>query len=388
MSIIGRMKPQHRVFAGFAIYAFILGQLFTRLPTVKDAMGIGEGALGLGLIGAPVGTLIALTLAPPLIERFGHKRSMIAALCAMSVFYAIAVHATGPVALFLLLVPAGLTLGTVEIIINLEADRVEATLPYRIMNRAHAFWSLGFFGAGLFGALMAQIGLSPQLHLALVVPLSGAAIWLLLSDFSAAPKRGSEMTGPSSMVARPSLAIMALVGLCLSAMVLEGGSIDWSAIYMRTIFETAPYFGGLTVATVALSQALLRYFADPVVDRFQPVPVARGMQVAMAVGVVMVFFAPNAWVALAGFAMIGAGTSALFPLAMSAAAQRTDRPSSVNVAALAQFSFVAFLLGPPLLGFVAEHIGLRWVFGLTLPLILLSAALSKGLQPDTEKRAA
>jgi len=74
------------------------------------------------------------------------------------------------------------------------------------------------------------------------------------------------------------------------------------------------------------------------------------------------------------------GTSVMFPLAMSAAAQRTDRPAATNVAALAQISFVSFLLGPPLLGFVAEHLGIRWTFGLGLPLVVLSAAVSSILR--------
>jgi len=77
----------------------------------------------------------------------------------------------------------------------------------------------------------------------------------------------------------------------------------------------------------------------------------------------------------------------MFPLAMSAAAQRTDRPSAINVAALAQFSFIAFLLGPPLLGFVAEYAGLRWTFGVILPLVLLSFLLSGKLGPAPKPQA-
>jgi MFS family permease len=77
-------------------------------------------------------------------------------------------------------------------------------------------------------------------------------------------------------------------------------------------------------------------------------------------------------VALFGFAAMGMGTSAIFPLAMSAAAQRQDRSSALNIAALAQFSFMVFLLAPPLLGYVAQHFGIRSAYGIGLPLILLS----------------
>jgi MFS family permease len=79
--------------------------------------------------------------------------------------------------------------------------------------------------------------------------------------------------------------------------------------------------------------------------------------------------------------MIGIGSSALFPLAMSAAAQQTDRPAAINVAALAQFSFTAFLLGPPLLGLIAEHFGIQWTFGVGLPLVLLGLVSVQVLGP-------
>ena len=128
----------------------------------------------------------------------------------------------------------------------------------------------------------------------------------------------------------------------------------------------------LTVVTGALAQAGMRFFADRFVERHQPVRVARALISMMGAGVVLVYAAPSMWLAFVGLALMGAGTSALFPLAMSAAAQRTDRPTAVNVAALAQTSFVAFLLGPPLLGWVAEHWGIRNAFGLGLPLVLLS----------------
>jgi MFS family permease len=85
---------------------------------------------------------------------------------------------------------------------------------------------------------------------------------------------------------------------------------------------------------------------------------------------------------------MGVGTSVMFPLAMSAAAQRTDRPAATNVAALAQISFVGFLLGPPLLGFVAEHWGIRWTFGLGLPLVVLSLAVSSILRGAPHREAA
>jgi MFS family permease len=97
------------------------------------------------------------------------------------------------------------------------------------------------------------------------------------------------------------------------------------------------------------------------------------------VAVLLVFFAPHPLVAYVGFALMGAGTSVVFPLAMSAAAQRHDRPAAINVAALSQLAFTAFLLAPPLLGMVAEAWGIRWAFGVCLPLVVLSLWATKAL---------
>jgi MFS family permease len=379
------LPPHRRVFAAFFLYAFALGGLFPRLGELQRSIGLGESQLGLGLIGAACGTLLSLTLAGRAIERVGHRATLLVLMPALPVFYALAAHAGGALSLFLCLLPAGLCIGAIELVVNLEADRVEHRSGRRIMNRAHAFWSFGFFGAGLLGAAAAHMGISPQWHLAGVVPLSALAIALLLGDFEAAPQRSGSSTEAAHRLARPTLAIGALVLFTLSGLVLEGAGIDWSAIYMRDVFGAAPFIGGIAVATGALAQGATRYVADRFVERHSPLAIARTLLAVLGFGTLLVTFAPTWPLALLGFALMGVGTSVLFPLAMSVAAQRTDRPAATNVAALAQISFVSFLLGPPLLGFVAEHAGIRWAFGAGLPLVLLSAAVSSIIRQSGEQ---
>ena len=375
------VPPQIKVFGAFFVYSFCMGSMFPRLPDIQRAMGVGEGQLGLALIGSAVGTLISLTFAGRFIEAIGYRRVLLAAIPLLSVFYALSMWAQGPLMFFLLLVPVGLTIGCIEVIINIEADRVEHAIGRRIMSRAHAFWSLGFFAAGMVGSFIAQTGLSPQLHLMLMIPVIVIVTLVLLGRFEPAPHRTGSSTDETPHFARPTIAIMMLVAVCLSAMLMEGAGIDWSAIYMRNVFDAAPFWAGIAVATVAGSQAFARFFADGFVERYSPVLVARVLLTVLGIGVVLVFFAPHALIAYLGFALIGIGSSALFPLAMSAAAQQTDRSAAINVAALAQFSFTAFLLGPPLLGYVAEHFGIRWAFGIGLPLVVLGLLTAHVLSP-------
>ena len=373
------LPPQQRVYGGFFVYSFCMGSLPPRLPDLQRMMQIEEGPLGFGLIGAAAGTLVSLSFFGPILERIGYRRSILTLIPLLALLYAIASTADGPLAFFLLLFPVGIVIGGIEIILNLEADRTEHMIGYRIMNRAHAFWSFGFFSAGIISALVAQSGLSPQIHLFLMVPLVIAGVALILGRFDPAPHRTGTSVEKPPHFAVPTMAIMVLVAVTLSAMIMEGAGIDWAAIYMRDVFAVSPFLSGFAVALGAGAQAVTRFFADPFVERYSPTVVSRVLLGVLGVGVLLVFFAPSDWLALAGFALMGVGTSVIFPLAMSAAAQLTDRPAPTNVASLAQISFVAFLLGPPLLGYVAEHFGIRWSFGIGLPLVLVSIVCAGAL---------
>jgi MFS family permease len=369
------LAPHHKVFGAFAIYSFTMGNIFPRFADIRNFMGVEEGAFGFGLIGAPVGTLISLTFAPPLLEKLGYRRSILWLIPLLSLCYAVATLAPNPLWFFVLLLPVGLVIGCIEIILNLEADRTEHLLGRRMMNRAHAFWSLGFFAAGLIGGVIAQRGVSPQLHVFAMIPLVIVLTVLVLGRFNPAPARtGSHADEPR--FAAPTFGIMTLVAVTLAAMAMEGGYMDWSVIYMDSVYDSVPFTAALAVTLGALAQGVTRFFADGFVERYSPVLVARVLLAIMTVGIVLVFMRFGEWQSLLGFALLGIGSSAIFPLAMSAAAQRTDRPAAVNVAALAQTSFVTFLLAPPILGFIAQHWGIAWSFGIGLPLVVLSFAFT------------
>lgn len=384
MKIGFELPPHIRVYAAFFLYSLALGGIYPRLGDLQLAMGIEEGALGAALMGPGIGTFLSLTFASPLLEKFGYRRTAVVGIIAISVFAGLATFAAGPLQFFIVLLCAGLVIGAVEVVINVEADRTEHLLGRRIMNRCHAFWSFGFFGAGIIGAVAKQAGISPQTHLlSMVIFISIGVILMLGRMVPAAARVGTgsdEHAAPKFAV--PSLGILALVAFTLSSMFLEGAGADWSVIFMRDTFEAAPFINGLAFAAGALAQAIARFFADGFVERFGATRVARVLVTTMGIGAVMVTTSAHPAIALLGFVFMGLGTSGIFPLAMSAAAQRTDRPAAINVAALAQLSFVAFLIGPPLLGFVAEHYGIRLSFAVCLPLVVLSWFAIRALTPQ------
>lgn len=382
MNIGLHLKPQIRIYAAFFIYSLALGGIYPRLGDIQIAMGITEGVLGLALIGLGSGTLLSLTFASPLLDRLGYKSTMIFGIVLLASSMAIATFMPGPLFLFVMLFVSGLVIGAIEVVINVEADRVEHLVDRRIMNRCHAFWSFGFFGAGFVGALAKQAGISPQIHLVGMVPLIFFATILFLGRLSPAAARAKVENEVAPKFAVPTLGIMALVAFTLSGTLLEGAAADWSVIFMRDIFEVAPFINGLAFAVGALGQAVARFFADGIISRFGQIRVARILVLTLGVGAILVTTAQHPMIALIGFALMGIGSSALFPLAISAAAQRTDRPAAINVAALAQTAFAAFLLGPPLLGYVAEHFGIRVSFAVCLPFIVMSWFAIRALNPS------
>ena len=366
-----RFSPQHGVFFAFCIYAMALGAIFPRLGDMQLQMGIAEGQLGLSVIGAALGVQLSLLVASRVLRAVGFRWVIFVGIVIISVAETIASLSLTPVAFFCWLFVAGLAIGVVEVAVNVEADRTEFRIGRHVMNRCHAFWSFGFFGSGLLGAFIAQLQISVFAHMiGFLIFTSCSALLLIWQHQPALPRAGEE--SQSENFARPTKPILMLVALTLSAMLLEGAGIDWSVIFMRDVFATPPLISGLALALFAFCQFIVRFFADDFVERHGPETVTYWSVIKLGVGVSLVSFAPTPLVALLGFSLLGAGTAVIFPLAISAAAQRKDRPAAVNVAALAQLSFVVFLLSPPLLGMVAEVFGIRMSFGMGLPLVLLS----------------
>ena len=169
-----------------------------------------------------------------------------------------------------------------------------------------------------------------------------------------APEKADASDEKPSMFARPTPFILALCAVSFGALIAEGAGIDWSVIYMRDSFEIAQFVESSSLIAFTFVMALTRFFADPVVEKFGTVIMARLSLGITIVGVALVGVAPTFWIAILGFMLLGMGSSIIYPLAVSAAARRQDRPSSINVASLAQTAFLVFFIGPASLGFIAE----------------------------------
>ncbi|RDJ03844.1 MFS transporter [Rhizobium grahamii] len=373
------IQPQQRIYICFFLFAVSMGATLSRLPDLQDALQIDKWELGLTLIGAAIGALLSLTFSSPLVARLGARTTAFITVLGTSALLALVPWMTAAPFVFGLLFLEGLLAGALEINLNVEIDRIEAQLGRGVMNRAHGFWSLGFFVTALVSAAVRQAGISMQLHLALTftfVLVAGAAV---IGGMRNAPARPNLEHVDTGHIALPTAGLMPLCAIGIAAFLVEGAGIDWSAIYMRDVFHSEPFIGGLGLTMFTFFMALARLFADPFVDRFGSRPVAIILLLISGAGLCAVSLAPHENIALFGFALMGVGCSAVYPLAVSAAAQRVDRAAHVNVAALGQMAFVVFFLAPPLLGFVAEYAGIRTSYFVCLPIILTALLCVRSL---------
>ncbi|MBB5534213.1 MFS transporter [Rhizobium giardinii] len=382
------IAPHHRIYTCFFLFAVSLGALLARMPDLQVALGVNKSELGLTLIGMAIGALISLTLSSPLIAHLGARTTAFVTVLGTAGAFALVPWVGAAPLVFAILFCAGLLAGALEINLNVEIDRIEAQLGRGVMNRAHGFWSLGFFVTALIASVVRQAEISMQLHLAVTLAVVLVIGTVAISGIRNAPARALSYHAKAPLLALPTLGLLPLCMIGIAAFLVEGSGIDWSAIYMRDVFAVEPFLGGLGLTLFTFFMAMARLFIDPIVDRFGARAVATVLLVLSGMGLAAVWLAPHPYVALFGFALMGAGCSAVYPLAVSAAAQRTDRLAQVNLAALGQVTFIVFFLAPPLLGFVAEHWGMRTSYLICLPLVVYALFSVKALAPRRGNDAA
>ena len=367
-------NPHQIVFVGFFIYAFSLGAMFPRLDDIQTSLEIDKAELGLLLLCIPLGLQITLLFADRLVRAISLKNVIclgIPSIC-LTQFAAVAVNQIAFFAFFLII--CGAFVAVVEVAINLEADRVEHALGSRIMNRSHAFWSIGFFSAAVVGALFSQFKVMLEIHFLLVCGIAFLISKIIFEDYIVASPRHTNVTTIKKF-SLPTGPIFVMVLFTMSAMLVEGASIDWSVIFMREIHSASPLISGFSLAMAAFSQALVRFFGDNLLNKFGPILISVASLFFMFLGIFLVVLSNSSTLAIFGFLFLGAGSAVIFPMAISIAASRSDRPAETNVASLTQFAFGMFLLGPPILGFVGEAYSLRWSFSLCIPLLILSCLM-------------
>jgi MFS family permease len=376
------MTPQRLTMLVFFLQPLAFGSWLPRIPEMQQRLGLGPQDLAFALLGLPIGILLTLPFAGPLVGRIGGRAAIRYGFPAFFVAVCLPGFAGNSFWLFGGLLLSGVAMSTLELGLNITADEVEKATGKAIMSTCHGCWSLGITTGSVLGAGFAALALAPQFGVlvvaVLVLPVALLAARALpidpVADPATAPAAPSRLFVPGPL----------LMGICAFAFggtLVEGATADWSAIYLRQAFGVDVAAAGIGYSAFAVMVAAGRFGGDWMKTRWGPVAVAQGCAIAALLGVGLVLLSLNYPVTLFGFALAGFGVSVAFPLAVTAAAGVGDCPAAANVAMLSLVALLGFLLGPPVIGFIAEHLGLRLGLAILVPGLLASVVLARTLQP-------
>jgi MFS family permease len=262
---------------------------------------------------------------------------------------------------------AGVSIGGLDVAMNTQATVIERAWGAAIMSGIHAWFSLG----GLCGAAMGGLLITLAVPYAAVFGV-GAAIALIAMtivprwlNVPGEPSKG----GPG--FAWPRLSVLGIGVLCLLAFLFEGAALDWTAVYMHDVAGASMDVAASGYAGFSLSMAVMRFAGDGFVRRFGPVRVLGAGAGLAAFGIALACAFPRPWAVTVGLTLAGFGQANIVPLLFSAAGRVPGVAAGAGVAMAATMGYGAFLLGPPLIGFLADWVGLR-----TALLLLVASALT------------
>ncbi|AHK42780.1 MFS transporter [Ensifer sp. NM-2] len=357
----------------FLMNGFVTGSWAPKIPEFKDRLGISESVLGLLILMFGVGSLVLMPIAGGFIARVGSQKVVKVTAILLS-----------PLLLLLTLLPnvwaaavgmflLGGFVGAMDVAMNANAVEVEKSMRRAIMSSCHAYWSLGgLIGAGIGGFLMARFGVLPHVIVVTLLSLAVLAIaWpMILADkpHPAATKEKLRL---------PMTPLPWLIGImALFSMVPEGTVLDWGALYLRNELGASVELSGFGFAAFSATMATMRFAGDHVRDRFGAKRTLRICTVTALVGMVLAGLAPNAYLAILGFAIAGIGISNMVPIAFSAAGNMPGLQPGIGLSVATFMGYSGMLFAPSLIGFVAEHTGFAIIFASVPVLFIVVLMLS------------
>ncbi|PLK71348.1 MFS transporter [Rhizobium sp. TH135] len=369
------MPPKLAIMTAFFLQPIAFGSWLPQIPGVQERLALGPAELAIALLGLPTGILLMLPFAGQLVGRIGSRNTLLYGFPVFLALVPLPVAAPDIVSLFLLLVLLGMGLSTIELGLNVEADIIEKRGSASIMNRCHGFWSLGIMTGSLIGAGFLALHTSPALAIGLLSLLLVPVAFVVCRALPLHEMPAAE-TQPRSSWRLPSPGILGISLFVFGITMTEGAVADWSAVYLKDVFSTSGMATGMGYVVFAMMVSVGRFLGDAAKERFGPVVLARICLSFSLAGMLLVVVAPVTAIVYLGLGCVGLGVSVGFPLAVTASADLGDRPAAENVAILSFIALFGFLVGPPMIGFVAELSGLRSGLAMLLPPLLLSMLLA------------
>jgi MFS family permease len=365
---------------GVSTFYFIQGLSFatwaSRIPDIKDALHLSDGALGSILFALPLGQLAAMALSGFLVSRFGSRRILSIAAC----LYPAVLLLLGSVAtawqLGLALLFFGICGNLSNISLNTQGVGVERLYRRSIMASFHGVWSMAGFAGGVISTYMVAKHIPPFTHFCIIYAIA-FLLMLFARKFMLPRDAHSGQKEKKKVFVKPDRYIVTLGIIAFACMICEGTMFDWSGIYFEKIVQAPKDMTRLGYVAFMFTMTAGRFTADYLVTRFGVHRILRMSGLFIITGMMLAILFPYVSTATLGFLIVGIGTSSVVPMAYSLAGRSNKMLPGVALASVSSIGFLGFLIGPPIIGFISELSNLRVSFAL-IALLGLGTTIMSG----------
>jgi len=370
MTVSDNSAPTHgrirlAIFFLYFCTGFCFSSWASRIPDIKTTLGLDDAAWGTILLMIPVGQICGMTISGLMISRIGSRRIFPVALAEYVLsLLAIGVSAT-EYALIISLIIFGFFGNFCNISVNTQAVTLESMYEKPIMASFHGGWSLaGLIGASI-GLLMSTLHLRPVYHFSIV----GAIVLLTLlinkkylqPDLKRTKDRDST-TKKKNNKPESFLYLLGMIAFC--GMAAEGAMADWSGLYFVDVVGTPTNIAPLGLAAYMVTMATGRFLIDKATQKWGPLRVVQAGGALIALGLFLAVALPYFITTLIAFMIIGFGTAGIVPTIYSIAGKKTSIPTSIALTIVSSVSFLGFLMGPPVIGYISSATNLRYSYAL------------------------
>jgi MFS family permease len=382
---------KRRIRIAVALIYFCMGLCFaswaSRIPDIKTSLHLNDAMLGSILFALPVGQFLMMPFSGRLVTRFGSHRTILFALP----LYTICLSNIGlvkagwqlAVALFLF----GLAGNLCNISINTQGVAAERLYERPIMASFHGGWSLAGFTGALIGLIMINFKVRPYWHFITVILIVWIIVWIN-HPFLVKVKSGVNKNDPKrKFFARPDniLLQLGIIGFC--SMASEGAMFDWSGVYFKDVVKAPSSLVILGYTSFMIMMATGRFVADYVITKIGRKRLLQICGVMISAGLFTSVLFPYLISCTFAFMLVGLGVSSIVPTVYSAAGRHSKVPAGIALATVSSVSFLGFLMGPPLIGYISQIAGLRYsfavigIFGMGISLLVSRIKALQDIQP-------
>jgi MFS family permease len=347
-------RARFAVNAVFVIHGILFASWSAHVPQVESVLHIGDGQLGIGLLGESVGSVTATLLAGMVLARFGSRRVMRVTAIGYCLSGVLVGLSNSLPELFGALAVWGLFAGGLDVAMNTQAINVERELGRPIMGKLHGSWSIGsLLGAGIgVVAVATGITLTWQLLVLGVIAVTIAVTLIARALDDPAHEHHHHATRRRR---RPSGTLLILGAIAFAALLTEGGTGNWSAVYLHDTLHAQPAVAGLAYTAFTLTMVTVRLLGARLLRRFSPRQVISVCAAIATVGLGAALAIGNPIAGIIGFGLLGVGLASIIPMVFSAAGNQPGLSAGTAVATVSAVGWIGFMIGPPLIGQISSH---------------------------------